>query len=245
VLEWRDEVGSTHEVLVAAARKGAAATALATTSQTGGRGRRGRSWECPPGAGLALSVLLRPDRPDRWTWLPLLMGVAVVDALLDVGAADAVLKWPNDVLAHGGKLAGLLAERVDAASTPPAVVLGVGLNLRGQSLPPGAVALDALTPGVQHEAHAVAQVVLAHLDVVVGRWQQGDDAWGARAYRDRCATLGASVQVSLPNGTVLAGRAVDVDADGRLVLQPPSGPAVALSAGDVAHVRPDGAPRGE
>jgi BirA family biotin operon repressor/biotin-[acetyl-CoA-carboxylase] ligase len=245
VLEWRDEVDSTHEVLVAAARAGAGPAALATTSQTGGRGRRGRTWECPPGSGLALSVLLRPTRADGWTWLPLLTGVAVVDALADLGAPDAVLKWPNDVLAQGGKLAGLLAERVDAATAPPALVLGLGLNLRRVGLPQGAVALDALTPGVQHDAHAVAATVLRHVAEVVGRWQQRDDAWAARAYRDRCATLGAAVQVSLPDGSVLRGRAVDVDADGRLVLQPASGRPVALSAGDVQHVRPQCAPRGE
>jgi BirA family biotin operon repressor/biotin-[acetyl-CoA-carboxylase] ligase len=249
VLEWRDEVGSTHEVLVAAARDGAGPRALATTSQPGGRGRRGRTWECPPGSGVALSVLLRPARSDGWTWVPLAAGVAVARVLVDLGAPDAVLKWPNDVLARGGKLAGLLAERVEHGPSPaaarPALVVGVGLNLRTDGLPAQAVALDALTGEVRHGAPAVAAAVLQQLGEVVARWEHGEDAWLAEAYRHRCATLGAGVRVSLPDGTALTGRAVDVDDAGRLVVQPPSGPAVRLSAGDVAHVRPDGAPRGD
>jgi BirA family biotin operon repressor/biotin-[acetyl-CoA-carboxylase] ligase len=239
-LRWLERVESTQDVLTAAARAGEPAQAVATTSQTGGRGRRGRVWQCPPGSGLALSVLLRPRRPDRWTWLPLAAGVATADALAGLGATDVVLKWPNDVLAHGGKVAGLLAERVDTA-LGPALVLGVGVNLRADGLPPQGVALEQVAPATRVDAAAAAAAVLVHLDRVVRGWEHGQDEHLRSRYRSLCSTLGALVQVALPGGQVREGRAVDVDDDGRLVLAV-GGNRLALSAGDVVHVRNRGAP---
>ena len=243
-LRWLDAVASTQDVLVAAAREGQAAQAVATTSQQAGRGRRGRQWSCPAGDGLAVSVLLRPTRADGWTWLPLLTGVAVHRALDRLGARDCVLKWPNDVLARGGKLAGLLADRVEGdagalAGTAggAAVVLGIGVNLRSGALPVGGVGLDAVVPGRAPGAVEVASSVLLALATAVQRWEQGDDHALREAYRRRCATLGRAVSVTLPGGAVVGGRAVDVDADGRLVVAASGGALVPLSAGDVVHVR--------
>ncbi len=239
-MRWLDQVDSTQDALTRAARAGELPQVLATTSQTGGRGRRGRVWQCPAGSGLAMSVLLKPRRIDGWTWLPLGAGVATADALADLGATDVVLKWPNDVLAHAGKVAGLLAERID---TPrgPALVLGVGVNLRADGLPPQGVALDDLVPGERHDAATVATTLLAHLDRVVDGWERGQDAQLRAAYRGRCSTLGARVQVTLPGGQVREGRARDVDDDGCLVLAVDD-EQLALSAGDVVHVRTRGTP---
>jgi len=231
-LTWLSSTPSTQDVAVDAARQGRSALAVATTDQRGGRGRRGRGWTCPPGSGLALSVLLRPGRPDGWTLLPLLTGVAVVDALVGRGASDVVLKWPNDVLARGGKVAGILADRVDAS----AVVLGMGVNVRSAGLPAGAVALDRLVPGSPPAAPAVAAAVLAALVERVAEWERSDAT--LPAYRERCSTLGRAVLVHLPGGEALDGRATGVDSDGRLVLLTPEG-RMAVSAGDVVHVRED------
>ncbi len=240
---WVDQIASTQLALVAQARDGAPPQALATTHQTAGHGRRDRVWVCPPGGGLALSVLLRPRRSDAWTWLPLLTGVAVVTALdrLRGGASGLTtaplrLKWPNDVLGPGGaKLAGILAERVDQPSVPPACVLGVGVNLLSADLPEGAVGLDRL--GVACSAAQVAQELLDAVTRWLARWEEDEPAV-QHAYRDLCATLGHEVRVSLPDGTEVSGSAVGVDAHGRLVVRPDGSQDVALSAGDVAHVRP-------
>lgn len=236
-LAWVDEIASTQIELVARARAGAPPQALATTSQTAGHGRRGRDWACPPGAGLALSVLVRPHRDDAWTWLPLLAGVAVVDALDALGAPGLTLKWPNDVLVSSGKLAGLIAERVDSPPSPgqpgPAFVLGVGINLTADGLPPVATCLHNL--GVEADARQVADAVLSWLVTWMQRWVD-DPAEVAGAYRVRCATLGRDVRVSLPGGQEVLGRAVAIDDDGCLVVESGSGPQ-ALSAGDVVHLR--------
>ncbi len=249
-LTWVDQVASTQVTLVARAREGAPVQALATTHQTAGHGRRGRAWVCPPGGGLALSVLLRPRRADGWTWLPLLTGVAVVRAVERVRArsgppqapplappsAQALrLKWPNDVLdPDDAKLAGLLAERVDQPSAPVACVLGIGVNLRTADAPEGAVGLDAL--GVRCAADDMARALLDEILSWVSLWEH-DDAAVTGAYRDACSTLGQVVRVSLPDGTQVSGPAVGVDAHGRLVVQQ-GVDEVALSAGDVVHLRP-------
>lgn len=233
-ITWVDEIGSTQVELVSRARTGAAPQALATTSQTAGHGRRGREWTCPPGAGLALSVLLRPLRNDAWTWLPLLAGVAVVEALQARGARGLGLKWPNDVLAPSGKLAGLVAERVEGHGSPPAFVLGIGLNLTGDGLPPNAACLAHL--GVHDDAGTVGAAVLAALLERVRHWE-ADTSAVADIYRAQCVTLGHEVRVSLPGGRDVQGRADDVDDDGCLVVTGPAGRQV-LSAGDVVHVRP-------
>lgn len=236
-LEWVDEIGSTQVELVARARGGSTAQALATTSQTAGRGRRGREWACPPGAGLALSVLVRPQRVDTWTWLPLLAGVAVVDALERLGAAELALKWPNDVLAPSGKLAGIIAERVDGPCArpglPPAFVLGVGVNLTADGLPPTATCLRDL--GLDTGARVVGDAVLASVDGWLRSWVD-NPASVASAYRARCATLSLDVRVALPGGREALGRAVAIDDDGCLVVETSSGRQT-FSAGDVVHLR--------
>lgn len=236
---WVDRAASTQAALVEQARAGVVSQVLATTSQSAGRGRRGREWACPPGAGLAMSVLVRLPRHDGWSWLPLLAGVAVHQALTGLGAPSSLgLKWPNDVLvdagAHAGKLAGIIAERVDVpAGADPALVLGVGINLRQTLLPPEATALDAL--GVRLDPQVVASSVLDAMSVWLERWRS-DPRSVAAPYRQRCLTLGREVRVHLPGGDTLTGTAVAIDQEGRLVLDT-GGQQVPLSAGDVVHLR--------
>src|SRR6185437_15005925 len=115
---------------------------LVAEAQTGGRGRLDRAWSSPPRAGLLFSVLLRPRLPaPRRTWIPLLAGLAVQQAVARLGAVDTRLKWPNDLLLGDelGKAGGILAQ-----AAGDAVVIGVGLNVstRRPELPEGAVSLN-------------------------------------------------------------------------------------------------------
>jgi BirA family transcriptional regulator, biotin operon repressor / biotin---[acetyl-CoA-carboxylase] ligase len=143
---WREvrvvtETGSTNADVLAMAREGAReGVVLAAEAQTAGRGRLGRRWTSPPGAGLTFSVLLRPYGVPAALlgWLPLLAGAAVAAAVPAVAAVEPSLKWPNDVLAGEAKLAGILAERSGSA-----VVVGIGVNVTQDraELPPGATSL--------------------------------------------------------------------------------------------------------
>lgn len=244
-LDVVEVTGSTNTELAAAARDDAAdRTVLLAERQTAGRGRLGRSWQAPPRSGLAVSVLLRPAEvpPARWGWLPLLTGLALCEVVGELAAVDAVLKWPNDLLLgpRRGKAAGILAEVAGDA-----VVVGVGLNvgLRAEELPVPAATSLAVEGAACTDRQELATALLLRLDAWVRRWTAatGDAvASGVRnAYRARCATLGLPVAVQLPDGAPVTGRAVDIDPDGRLVLDTAQGRR-ALSAGDVVHVRAAG-----
>lgn len=232
-------------------------TVLVAEHQTAGRGRAGRQWLAPPRSGLFFSVLLRPVGvpASRWGWLSLVTGVALATAVAEVTGVDARLKWPNDLLLGAGqrKGAGILAE-VAGGEAGPAVVVGIGLNvaLTVAELPvPEATSLR-VEGAVDTDRDALLSAVLLELDRVERRWREagGDvDASGLRErYRRLCATLHREVRVELPSGRPLVGTAVDVDAAGRLVVRPagrpdgepdggPDSEPVAVSAGDVVHVR--------
>ncbi len=260
---WTDvrvvaRTGSTNADVASSARGGAPeGLVIVAEQQDAGRGRLGRSWVSPPRAGLAVSVLLRPTVPPaRWGWLPLLAGGALAEAGGRVGVVDAVLKWPNDLLVRSatapdlvgpgyGKCAGLLAEVVPGG----AVVLGIGLNVhqRVDELPPPgelgalpAVSL-ALAGALCTDRDPLLRAVLRAVATWYARWADADGdpvASGVRqAYLDGCVTVGANVRVSMPDGSTVAGRATDVDLDGRLVVIGAGGDRHVVAAGDVRHVR--------
>ncbi|MFT4298573.1 MAG: biotin--[acetyl-CoA-carboxylase] ligase [Aeromicrobium sp.] len=224
-----DTTASTNADAAAAARAGAAeGTVFTTRHQSAGRGRLGRSFELPPGTGIAVSVVLRPHMPlAAWSWLPLLTGLAVLDTVRDLGV-DARLKWPNDVLAGGRKISGILLEAVDGT----AAVIGIGLNVSvtADDLPVPTATSLLLEGAASTDRTDVLRRLLDHLDSWYRRWIDGADV--RTAYRADCATVGQQVRVERPEG-LLTGLAEDIDAAGRLVVdgQP-------LSAGDVTHVRP-------
>lgn len=244
-VEVVQETGSTNADLAAAARAGAGhGTVLVSDHQSAGRGRLGRTWTAPPGTGIAMSVLLRPEVPTvRWTWLPLLTGLAVSDALRQAHDLPADLKWPNDVLVLDRKICGVLAERVET-DDGPAVVLGMGINvsLTTDQLPvPSAtsvtLALAALgAPGVPVSRTALVSTVLLDLQRILRHWSDVGDEAVAVSYRERCGTLGRQVSVQLGDGSAVEGLAESVDASGRLVLRTDEGRRT-FGAGDVVHLR--------
>jgi BirA family biotin operon repressor/biotin-[acetyl-CoA-carboxylase] ligase len=258
---WREirvagETGSTNADLLAEARSGAGeGLVLVAEAQTAGRGRMGRRWVSPPRTALTFSVLLRPARVPAGLlgWLPLLAGVAVASALVKTAAVDARLKWPNDVLADGAKLAGILAER-----SGEAIVVGMGINVfqRRDELPvPTATSLLLAAPeavaATAGDGADVRERLLAAVLDDLARWYRawvdqprpGDaDGCGLRAeYLRRSETVGAEVTVLLPGGQNLTGTAAGVDPAGRLEVRTPTG-VVRVSAGDVAHLRRAGTP---
>ncbi|HEU5270514.1 MAG TPA: biotin--[acetyl-CoA-carboxylase] ligase [Jatrophihabitans sp.] len=239
---WRLEVvaetGSTNADLLAAADRGAADRSLLVAElQTSGRGRLDRGWQSPTGAGLTVSVLLRPPVPPAgWGWLPLIAGLALSRSL----GEQARLKWPNDLVMgpEQAKVAGILGETgTDVA------VLGIGLNVSttAAELPvPSASSLALQGYPTLDRGQLLVNLVRA-LDAELARWYAADgDATRvglADDYRARCATLGSEVQVDLPGGGTERGRAEAVDDSGRLVVRPAGGEPMAVAAGDVTHIR--------
>lgn len=248
---WREltvveDTGSTNADLAARARAEdlAEGVVLSADHQSAGRGRLGRTWSAPPRSGLAVSVLLAPRAVDagRWSWLPLLAGLAVHDVLQEVAGLPAQLKWPNDVLVEERKICGLLAELV-AQPSGPAVVIGAGLNvsLTADELPVPTATSLRLAGSAPTDRQVLLRAYLRALEHRYDRWRAagGDprrSGIGA-AYREACSTLGREVQVDLPTGEPVTGRAEGVDDDGRLLLRDRRGREHALAAGDVLHVR--------
>ncbi|SFW43389.1 biotin--[acetyl-CoA-carboxylase] ligase [Amycolatopsis australiensis] len=240
-----ERTGSTNADLREALGNGTAdRTVLLAEEQTAGVGRRARTWSSPKG-GLYLSVALRPDVPfTALGSLSVVAGLAVRAAAAGVGV-DASLKWPNDVLAGGAKCAGILAEAV--AGNPPSIVLGIGLNVLplGDVQPgPGGLPATSLAErgATNTDRTDVAIALLTELDERERRWRlAGGDLTEAGLlgdYRAHCSTLGQDVEVQLPDGTSLTGRAADIDAAGQLQVDLAGGQRHTVFAGDVVHVRP-------
>ncbi|HET9516097.1 MAG TPA: biotin--[acetyl-CoA-carboxylase] ligase [Actinoplanes sp.] len=257
-VDLRAQTDSTNADAGTAARAGEPEGLVVVADlQRAGRGRRDRHWVSPPRAGLTFSLLLRPGVADpargwdavpnrAYSWLPLLAGVSLLTAVTRLTGLDAALKWPNDLLIrrHGTehKCAGILAEAV--AGSPPAVVLGIGLNVttRADELPDtgGLPATSLQLAGAAvTDRDALLRATLRAFADGYGRWRAvGGDAQRCGLldeYRQGCATIGRRVRVQVPDG-VVAGEAATVDAAGRLVVAAPDGER-RVAAGDVVHVR--------
>ncbi|MCK6387222.1 MAG: biotin--[acetyl-CoA-carboxylase] ligase [Zoogloea sp.] len=210
---------------------------LAADRQTAGRGRRGRAWQSWPGAGLTFSVLwhFAPGAPVP-AGLSLVVGLAVARTLEELGVEGVQLKWPNDVLVNGHKIAGILIELVSGRGRPLAAVIGVGINLR---LPPDAEIESAF--GVTDlarcldappSASRLLGLVLAQLHHFVGICAMAGFDGLRRAWQQRNAFADLPVRI-LGEAEPLAGTCVGVDVDGALLLQTPDGLLRVLS-GDVS-----------
>jgi len=190
-------------------------TLVTATEQTAGRGRQGRAWTAAAGDALLMSLVLR----DPPALLPLAAAVAVADAVTGTSGPEARIKWPNDVLLGGGKVAGILAEgRPQEGWT----VLGIGLNVAGGAarLPERAATLGR-GPG---DVEPVLAAVLAALEDVLAL----DELEVLERFRARDALAGR--EVSWLGGH---GRAVGVDDAGRLVVEQAGGERTALEAGEI------------
>jgi BirA family transcriptional regulator, biotin operon repressor / biotin---[acetyl-CoA-carboxylase] ligase len=250
-----DTIDSTNRYLLDQARAGAPDGVVAVADhQTEGRGRLGRRWEAPAGANLLVSVLLRPDLPAPLRHLaPAVVALAAVEAAENVAGLALGIKWPNDLLGSDGrKVAGVLAEgdlagweegRGSAVGEPPAVVVGIGINVNWPAedgdLPDDLV--GTATSLRQQAGHPVdrwevldalltaLEPRLSDLGTVPGRARQAEDL------RRRCTTLGTPVRIELA-GSRFEGIAVDVTAEGHLVVDS-GGEFRTVVAGDVVHVR--------
>jgi BirA family biotin operon repressor/biotin-[acetyl-CoA-carboxylase] ligase len=231
---------STNDELKRRSREGAPEWSVVLADrQTRGRGRQGRAWASPSG-NLYLSLLLRPTLPPTaWGVLPLAAGLAVREAVCAEGGR-AELKWPNDVLARGRKLAGVLVEATSGADGLENAVVGIGVNV---GVVPAEVAAGATSLAAETDrpvdAIRLAAAVLARLSVcyhalardgppaILPRWREGALDW-----------LGRAVEVQAAGG-VVRGVARDVDEQGALLVEDPAGRVLRIFSGEAREVRPN------
>lgn len=241
-VEFLPEVVSTMEIAHRRAQAGAPEGAVVTADhQSGGRGRRGRSWETAPGAALLASIVLRPQiQASQAGLLPLAVAVGASRAVARVAGAAPSIKWPNDLLLEGRKLAGILVELTLAEQEVRYAVAGIGLNAGQQVFPQSvrdrAISLRQATGWQGSRAELLAAVVEEVVAAVglLGRDPQAvHGAWLAL----NCTT-GRGVRVATASGEV-CGTALGIDQHGRLCVATPEGEEICLSAGDVT-LSPEG-----
>ena len=214
-------VASTMDEAAAWADAGAPHGAVVTTDhQTGGRGRRGRVWVDAPGESLLASVVLRSLPPDRLGLVPLAAGLAIATALEEAGVAGARVKWPNDVLLEGRKVAGVLTEARHGPDGTTAVV-GMGVNV-AQSSFPEALADRAtslrLATGAPVDRDALLESILRDFGSLLDEIETAPAQAFVRRFEDRMAQRGERVTVVGLAGTGTSGTALGIAPDGALRL---------------------------
>ena len=233
VADWRDETESTNDDAAAAAKAGAPHGALfGAETQTRGRGRRGGQWFSTPGQGLWFSVLLRPTfAAERAPGLSLCAGLAVRAAVAERVSADVRVKWPNDVLAGGRKLAGILVESQLQNARIASVVVGVGINVAQRELP-APIADTATSLALLSASDAGRERLLAdfleQLELELGRLSMHGMAAVAEALAPYDALLERRLRID-----ALEGHGAGIDASGRLRLRLADGREELVASGHV------------
>jgi BirA family transcriptional regulator, biotin operon repressor / biotin---[acetyl-CoA-carboxylase] ligase len=198
--------------------------------QTGGRGRRGRSWIAPPGGAICLSLAWQyPDLPADLSALSLVVGLATVAALDELGVTGVRLKWPNDVVSERGKLGGILIDMRAEAGGPVHLVIGIGLNVvldesvRAAVNASGNVADDLLAHRQPvPERNAVVAALLAQLVPALEEFPRSGLTPYLERWNEHDALKDGEVRVE-NLGEVTRGFARGVDAHGALLVETPAG----------------------
>jgi BirA family biotin operon repressor/biotin-[acetyl-CoA-carboxylase] ligase len=236
---WRvehfDEIDSTNTYVKDRAHEAEGLVALADF-QSAGRGRMDRRWEAPARSSLLCSILFRPDLDATQLQLVVaLVALSARSALERLSGLRVSLKWPNDLIAGGDKLAGLLAEIVSSGDRL-AVVVGIGVNLTYDGPEDVASTSVRAQTGLTIAPRALLDILLEEID---SRRALLDDQRGKVALRDEyvraLATIGQHVRVEQTDH-VVEGLAIGVDDEGRLMIEV-EGEVQTLAIGDVVHVR--------
>ncbi|WP_238423015.1 biotin--[acetyl-CoA-carboxylase] ligase [Gordonia sp. 'Campus'] len=244
-IEVVDATGSTNADLVSRAADAAVAgTVRITTDQTAGRGRHARTWTAPAGTQLAMSAAIDVgEHTEDLGWLSLLAGLAAVRGVDEAIGLHPTLKWPNDVLVDGKKVAGILSEytRSDHTSAGPGgiAVIGTGLNttMTQEQLPVPTATSLRIVAGREVPLTDLAASYLRALSELLDLWPHDLDGLAAR-YREDSDTIGRRVRLVLPGDKELVGTATGVDRSGRIIVDA-DGRQVVAAAGDVTHLRPE------
>lgn len=262
-LRYFDTIGSTNAEAARWAQQGAPDLSLvAADEQTAGRGRHGRPWYTPPGAALAFSLVLRPEklpglnlhlvgqeqRQSHLSHLAALGALAVCDGLEAYTRKHgrhirAMIKWPNDVLVEGRKLSGVLVENHWEGERLTALILGIGINVAPASIPPEGKLSFPATCVEEILGKAVSRMELLDLvlKALLNQLDQLANAAFILAWEHRMAYIGQQVRIlqAVPgnDASLVEGRILGLNRDGALRLQTPSGETLTIHSGEV-QLRP-------
>lgn len=234
-LKTHDVLGSTNVEALNLARQGERGPLWVTArQQTAGRGRRGRDWISEPGNLYASLLLTAPSPAEHWPELSFVAALAIHDAIVEVASKlkpRLAIKWPNDLLIAGAKLAGILIEA--EGGEEGAVVVGIGVNCASHPAGTEHPATDLAAVGAPISPEAMIAALSAKMLGRLAQWNQGEGFSTVRAdWLARAAGVGEEVWVRLADREI-AGRFETLDERGGLVLRLPDGKSTIIAAGDV------------
>ncbi len=213
-------------------------TVICAEAQSKGRGRLGRVWTSPKSKGLYFSLVLRPCIPlNQLAQLTLMSAVAMAEAIEDISGLKPSIKWPNDILWEGLKLAGILTELRAESDQVKFIVVGIGLNVNSSlsQLTPGAASLK-VAAGQAFNRNEVFQAILRSLEKGYVKILHREFGGIMEEWKKRSATLNKRVRITDASGSI-EGEAIDLDQDGALLIRKDNGLIVKKSAGDVFLLR--------
>jgi len=234
-----DSVASTMDIAVELGLKGSPEGALILAeTQSKGRGRLGRIWSSPKYKGIYLSLILKPRiLPNQASILTLLAAVGICEAIKEIIGLDTQIKWPNDILIHNKKLAGILTELNAEMDEVRFIVIGIGLNVNNdaKSLITGATSLKEQSKENINRVELLQQM-LRQIEVNYLLFREKGSAPIIEKWRDYNITLGRRVKV-FAHKEHIEGEAVDIDIDGGLLIRRDSGVTEKVMSGDIVHCR--------
>ncbi len=236
-----ESVDSTNSYAINYAKKGAeTGTVIIAQNQTGGRGRLGRVWQSPKGAGLYFSIIARPTlKLDDLSKITLCAGLALRNAVASVSGIKPLLKWPNDLLVNQKKMAGILTEADISGDGRPVVVIGIGLNVNTKAADfseelAGVATSMYLTAGSFFDKGAILAAVLRQVDSQIERLAK-DDFKGILADWRACdATHGKRLKWVSVSGEKITGVSMGPDEEGLLHIRDDLGKMHSVLSGDLA-----------
>jgi BirA family biotin operon repressor/biotin-[acetyl-CoA-carboxylase] ligase len=232
-----EQTTSTNDIAARLAQDGVKeGVVIFAESQSKGRGRLGRSWISPPRKGLWFSILLRPNmRPQAATQLTVAAATALVRAIQQQTEIEPEIKWPNDILIRGKKIAGILTELTAELERVKDIVLGIGVDVNIDEFPADlrkiATSLKMET-GAHVDRPALAAAMLRELDRDYARICNGEFADVAEEWQERCTTIGQEVSIRLGD-RVVRGLAEALDSEGAMLLRTEHGHLERIIGGDV------------
>jgi BirA family biotin operon repressor/biotin-[acetyl-CoA-carboxylase] ligase len=239
---YREEVTSTQDIAKKMARDSAEeGTIVISESQTEGRGRKGRSWVSPRDGGVYLSIILRPKLvPSRVLQISLVAGVAVIKAIKGVAPLQPEMKWPNDIIIGGKKVGGILTEMSCELDGVNYIVLGIGVNVNtpGYLLtkPTDGVATSlAEECGEDISRVGFVQCLLAEFEAIYNEFLTTGFCPIREEWKAMNNTIGSRVKITEAEGEI-EGKALDIDAEGFLLVRKENGDVKKILSGDVTLI---------
>ena len=243
-IRYYPHLGSTNTEARRLAEAGApGGTVVLADAQSAGRGRRGRSWHSPPGKGIYFSILLRPPEADPAAAAPLTLAAAASAArkLRECSGVQVSVKWPNDLLIGGKKMGGILTEGRTGGQALLYIVLGIGLNInhRAEDFPAelrGSATSLYLESGIAFERTALFLDLLKDLRRSLELFFKEGFAPFQPLWKEFSATLGSEVKLAgAGQGEIVEGKAVDLDAEGALLIEDNRGRRRRILCGEIVY----------